>query len=234
LSKPEENEHPLFGVRRHEHEVREEVEALEDFGFLDGAGSVFADIIDRATEEMKDVEDVRRSAMLYASIRAFRAIRAAQSVISSGYPLEAEPFTRMTLELFVSAQAIVADHSGEEAKQWLAGERARGLAKRTREALPDGKLYGDLSQATHGDPRALPRALMQVSEGRQTIEWGPALTDQTGDQLVRLALTAREFCVLLEEVGFEKRPEVDAIDAGLARRLPGWLPDADWDTSRIA
>lgn len=87
MSKPQNNEHPLFGVRLHEHEVRAEVEALEDFGFLDAAGSVFADIIDRATEAIKETEDVRRSAMLYASIRAFRAIRAAQAVISSGYCL---------------------------------------------------------------------------------------------------------------------------------------------------
>jgi len=233
MNQAEENEHPLFGVRRHECEIREEVEALEDFAFLDAVGSVFADIIDTATEAMKDTEDIRRSAMIYASIRAFRAIRAAQAVISSGYPLEAEPFTRMTLELFVSAQAIVADESGKEAGQWLAGERARGLAKRTREALPDGELYGHLSQATHGDPRALPRALMRVSEGRQTIKWGPALTDQTGEQLVRLALAGREFCVLLEQVGFEERSELDAIDAGLARRLPGWRPDAKWDTPNV-
>lgn len=140
----------------------------------------------------------------------------------------------MTLELFVSAQAIVADPSGEEATQWLAGERAKGLARRTREALPDGELYGALSQATDGDPRALPRALMRVSEGRQTIEWGPALTDQSGDQLVRLALAAREFCVLLEEVGFEKRFELDAIDSGLVRRLPGWRRDADWDSTSVS
>jgi hypothetical protein len=229
LSTSGKGEHPLFGVRRHEREIRDEVEALEDFAFLDAVGSTFADIIDGAAGAMEGVEDVRCSAMLYASIRAFRAIRAAQSVISIGYPLEAEPFTRLTLELFVSAQAIVADQSGEEARQWLAGERARSLAKRTREALPDGELYGALSQTTHGDPRAVARGLMQVSEGRQTIEWGPALTGQTGDQLVRLALTAREFCVLLEEVGFEKRPELDAIDAGLARRLSGWRPDGDWD-----
>lgn len=211
----------------HERAVRDEVGATEAFEFLDAVSAVLAMAIDRAAEvgAADPAPAARRTAILLAAVRAFRGIRAASAVIASGYAMEAEPFTRMLLELLVSARAIVEDETDAEAKAWIRGDRARGIGRRVRDAMPDRDVYGELSRATHGDPRAVGRALLKDTEGEQTIEWGPAITPQTGEQLHNLALAAREFAVLLEQVGFERHDELDAIDLALMRLMPGWRPD---------
>jgi len=219
--------------RAHEAEVRDEIRKLESSVFLDAVTAVFAVVVDRAaTSHGSDpTPSLRETAVLSAAVRAFRAVRAASAVIGSGYALEAEPFTRMLLELFVSAKAIVDDESEVEAREWLRGKRASGIGRRVRAAIPDGSVYKDLSQATHGDPRALQRALLKVDGEKRTIEWGPAITPQTEEQLKHLALAARDFSVLLEEVGFERQPEIAAVDQALERHLPGWQPDVNWESS---
>ena len=85
--------------------------------------------------------------------------------------MEAEPYTRMLLELYVSANAIVEDETESETQAWLAGQRAWGISKRVKDAMPNPSVFADLSQATHGDPRAIPRALMGVCAD-QTIDGG--------------------------------------------------------------
>lgn len=208
--------------------VRREVGAIEAFDFLDAVSAILGVAIDRAarTAAADGEPEIRRIAVLVAAIRAFRGIRAASAVISSGYAMEAEPYTRVLLELYVSARAVAEDASGEEARAWLEGARGRGIGRRVKEAMPDASVYGLLSQASHGDPRAVVRALGRVSEGRRTIEWGPAMSEGTEEQLHHLAFAARDFVVLLEEVGFGPHPELDAVDEALQRIKPGWRPDA--------
>jgi hypothetical protein len=217
--------------RAHEAAVRKEILGLESFTLLDAISAVLGAAIDRAamSNAAHPRPSPRETAILSAAVRAFRAIRAASAVIGNGYALEAEPFTRMLLELFVSAKAIVDDDSGVEAKEWLTGNRALGIGKRVRAAIPDGSVYGDLSQATHGDPRVLRRALLKLADGERTIQWGPAKTPQTEEQLKHLALAAREFSVLLEEGGFDRQPEIDVVDQALQRLIPAWRPDMDYD-----
>jgi len=211
----------------HERAVRDQVGVSEAFEFLDAVSAVLAMAIDRAAQSQAEVSKsaVRRTAILLAAIRAFRGVRAASAVIASGYAMEAEPFTRMLLELFVSARAVVDDETGAEAKAWLLGDRARGIGKRVRDAMPDGAVYGELSRATHGDPRAVARALLKTAEGEQMIEWGPAVTPQTEEQLHNLALAARDFAVLLEQVGFERHAELETVDRALMRLKAGWRQD---------
>lgn len=212
--------------RAHEAKVRREVSKLDGFDFLDAVSAILAEAIDRAGERSSHIEaNPRRQAVMIASIRAFRAIRSASAVIASGYPMEAEPFTRLLLELFVSAQAAVEDETGEEAIAWLQGKRARGIGKRTRDALPDGSLYGSLSNAVHGDPRAVLRALGREEAGQLAIEWGPTVTTQTDEQLRHLALAARDFSVLTEQVGFGEVKGIEEVDHALQSLVPGWRPD---------
>lgn len=218
--------------RAHEAVVRDEVRNLESFILLDAISAVFAAVVDRAaaSHDSNPTPSLRETAVLSAAVRAFRAVRAASAVIGNGYALEGEAFTRMLLELFVSARAIVDDESEVEAREWLRGQRAFGIGKRVRAAIPDGSVYAHLSQATHGDPRALQRALLKVDGEKRSIEWGPAITSQTEEQLKHLALAARDFSVLLEEVGFEHQPEIAAVDQALEQHLPGWRPDLDWES----
>lgn len=221
--------------RRHEQEVRAEVGALDAFTFLDAVSSVLAVAIDRAAHEHEARpagSRMRETALLMAAIRAFRAIRAASAVVSSGYALEAEPYTRILFELYVSAKDIVDDKTGAEADAWLAGRRARGLGERVKASIPDPSVYIHLSQATHGDPRAVPRALLRLPEGEEIIEWGPSLTPQSTEHLQHLANAARDFAVLLEEVGFERCPELDEVDLALQRIKPGWRPDSAYPPAK--
>lgn len=214
--------------RAHEEDVRAEIAELAAFDFLDAVSAVLAVAVDRATHCLTEQPqpDLRKMAMLQASIRAFRGIRAASAVIASGYALEAEPYSRMLLELHVSAKAVLDDPTTKEAEKWLKGRHARGLGVRVKEAIPNPAVYGQLSQATHGDPRAIFRALAQAPDGELTIEWGPAHTHQTEEQLHHLCFAARDFCVLLEQVGLGSQPELDAVDAALQRLKPTWRPDA--------
>ncbi|MBS1678028.1 MAG: hypothetical protein JST08_11645 [Actinobacteria bacterium] len=201
---------------------------MEAFDFLDAVSATLGVAIDRAAQLMAAAPEpsIQKTAVLVATIRAFRAIRAASAVISCGYAMEAEPYIRTLLELYVSARAVADDPTGDEARAWLEGGRARGIGRRVRESMPDTTVYGLLSQASHGDPRALVRSLRRVSEGQQTIEWGPARSDETDERFHHLAIGARDFVVLLEEVGFGPHPELDAIDQALERVQPGWRPDA--------
>jgi hypothetical protein len=213
----------------HEQAVREEVQALELFTLLDAVSAVLAVAIDRASATAADGvgAGIRKQAVLAAAVRAFRAMRCASAVIASGYPLEAESYTRMLLELFVSAKAVIEDETDEEAKMWLAGERGWKIGGRVRAAMANKSVYMHLSQGTHGDPRALTRALLRETDRGQVIDWGPARTPQTEEQLLQLALGAREFAVLLEEVGFERQSELDGVDIALQRFLPGWRPSVE-------
>lgn len=214
--------------RFHEEDVRHEVAELEAFDFLDAVSAVLAVVIDRACTSLalRQTPEVRKVAMVQAAIRAFRGIRAASAVIASGYALEAEPYSRMLLELYVSATVVLADPTDREAEKWLKGGHARGLGGRVKEAIPNPSVYGHLSQATHGDPRALSRALAQTADGGLTIEWGPASTPQTEEQLHHLAFAARDFAVLLEQAGLGGAPELEAVDIALQRLKPTWRPDA--------
>lgn len=220
--------------RAHEEDVRHEVAELEAFDFLDAVSAVLAVAIDRACTSLasRQTPEVRKVAMVQAAIRAFRGIRAASAVITSGYAMEAEPYSRMLLELYVSATTILADQTDQEAEKWLRGAHARGLGVRVKEAMPNPSVYGHLSQATHGDPRALVRALARTAEGQLTIEWGPAVTPQTEEQLHHLAFAARDFAVLLEQAGLGSTSDLEAVDAALQRLKPTWRPDAHFSSRR--
>jgi hypothetical protein len=219
------------GAQTNEAEVRREVEALEAKALADTVSSVLASTIDRCASELSARDtpaSMRETALVYASIRAFRTVRAAINVISVGYPLEAEPYTRILLELFQHAKAVIADSSDAEARAWLNGERGHGISRRVKKAMNDKSVYAHLSQTSHGDARALARALTRRTPSGFEIEWGPRRTDQTEQQLRVLALAAREFSVLLEEVGFGEQPHLDVVDQALEKALPGWRPDAEW------
>lgn len=215
------------GAQANETQVRAEVDALDGKQLADSVSSVLASVIDRCTADLEN-RGAREIAVVYAAIRAFRAVRAAVNVITAGYPLEAEPFTRILLELFTHARAVIADSTDAEAKAWFAGDRGRGISKRVKDSMPDDSVYMHLSQTSHGDPRALARALRRETPGGFELEWGPRQTDQTEQQLVHLALGAREFAVLLEEVGFGEQPYLAEVDRALQKALPDWRPDAEW------
>jgi hypothetical protein len=161
-------------------------------------------------------------------IRAFRVIRAGMAILAAGYEVEADVMSRAMLELYVHTADAVHDPTGVVAETWLKGERGRGISGRVRKAMPDRpEVYGRLSQAAHGDPRALV-GMSRHDEGGPMIEWGPAQTPATARCLVGYSVGARDMAVLVEEAFATRFGEVTALDHVLAERVPGWRPDADW------
>lgn len=225
----------------HEAAIREEVDRSPERHIAEAASSVLAVVLDRSGEVLAEsqsraAEDVGPSperlilpAVLAAAARAFRTARAGMAVVRAGYELEADAMTRVMLELYVSARAILDDPTGVEARAWVTGGRRRGIGKRVDAAAP-GEIYDSLSAAAHGDPRGLRRLAVERDDG-PTVEWGPRLTERFRAVLIGFALGARDMTVLLEEATGQTHPELSDLDDLLVRSVPGWSPGRDWSTS---
>src|SRR4051812_23396891 len=71
-------------------------------------------------------------ALRYLGIRGVRIVRAAQSVLATGYQPEARVYERILLEIIEHTQSILKDPSGKTALDWLKGNRRRGVTARVR------------------------------------------------------------------------------------------------------
>jgi hypothetical protein len=225
---------PTIGTPNdHENEIASQVVQLREYHLAEAATSVLAIVIERTTEmplPEEDAERQHRTAVTVAAIRAFRALRAGMSIVCRGYVLEADTMTRVMLELFVAATEVLAEPSGQEARRWLSKGMGKGIKARVDAQVPrpDG-VYGPLSRAAHGDPRAV-LGLPSPTDAEQAIEWGPALTPGIADVLRSYAVGARDFAVLLEQVAQNPHPEVARLDQMLVAAVPGFDPAKDWST----
>jgi hypothetical protein len=145
------------------------------------------------------------------------------TVMARGYEPEAEAFVRTIVELFVASQEFLKDGTGETARRWLREGMGKGIAKRVDRALTGNVSYGMLSRAAHGDPRAL---LALAAEGGGSLEWGPRTTPAAAGTLRYLAVSARDFTVLLEQEFGARQPELHHLDEWLASAIPSFSPSA--------
>lgn len=225
---------PTIGTPNdHENEIALQVVQLGEYHLAEAATSVLAMVIERTTEialPEEDAERQHRTAVTVAAIRAFRALRTGMSIVCRGYALEADTMTRVMLELYVTATEVLAEPSGHQAKRWLTKGMGKGIKARVDAQVPrpDG-VYGPLSRAAHGDPRAV-LGLLSANDDEQAIEWGPALTPRIADVLRSYAVGARDFAVLLEQVAQTPHPEVERLDQVLVAAVPGFEPAKDWST----
>jgi hypothetical protein len=112
----------------HEDELRRRVSSSQERHLAEAASSVLAVVLERfgdvlTADQRLDGNAIDQSArrliagaILAASARTFRTVRAGIAVVSSGYEPEADAMTRVLLELYVSARAILDDPTGEEAR----------------------------------------------------------------------------------------------------------------------
>jgi hypothetical protein len=217
----------------HENEIASRVVQLREYHLAEAATSVLAIVIERTTKialPEEEAERQHRTAVTVAAIRAFRALRAGMSIVCRGYALEVDTMTRVMLELYVAATEILAEPSGRQAKRWLTKGMGKGITARVDAQVPrpDG-VYGPLSRAAHGDPRAV-LGLLSANDDEQAIEWGPAITPRIAEILLSYAVGARDFAVLLEQVAHNPHPEVARLDQLLVAAIPGFDPTKDWST----
>jgi predicted component of type VI protein secretion system len=225
---------PIVGIPHdHENEIARQVVVLREYHIAEAATSVLAIVLERTTSiPLPDEHSARqhRTAVTVASIRAFRALRAGMAMLCRGYALEADMLTRVMLELYVAATEILAETSGQEAERWLTKGMGKGIKARVDARVPQPEgVYGPLSRAAHGDPRAV-LGLLIAADDEHAIEWGPALTPHIADVLRSYAVGARDFAVLLEQVAQNTHPEVERLDEMLVAAVPGFDPAKDWST----
>jgi hypothetical protein len=122
----------------------------------------------------------------------------------TGYAAEAAAALRRGLEAELRMRAILADHSGEQARTWLMG-RPTGSAERLAQRFGDPEALRVLSIAAHADARALrplhqrPQEAAPVAEA--TLDLRPAHQDTlAGGVLYGAAYATTSFCGGLAEV----------------------------------
>jgi hypothetical protein len=218
----------------HEHEaaIRAAYDELPERHLAEFATSTLAVLLDRCPDLPRADDEptrLRVTAALVGGVRAYRAIRSGMAILAAGYEMEADAMSRALLELFVETRHAVEDASGETARSWFDGGRARGISGRVKAAMPGRPaLYGQLSRAAHGDPRALMGLAVRTVD-EVGLEWGPAQTAATGRCLIGYAIGARDMAVLLEQAFAAVVPELEALDRVLAHAVPGWAPGTSWD-----
>lgn len=142
------------------------------------------------------------------------------ATIAAGYEPEANGFKRTLTDAHSRACRIVADDSGEYARQWLAG-RAGKPAAAVAPWAPDG-LWEMLSHSSHADHRAVENFLA-ISEPDGTVrfiahpERRPELANPT---LAVFAGETRDLANLIaRERGLEV-PGLAELDALIAQHFP--------------
>jgi hypothetical protein len=211
------------------------VDAGDDLSLADEAAALLMAVILRAAPERVTVEvevaddgsikgDVRAchlAAQLFIGIRAFRAMRASQSVLAYGYEIEARALDRIIIELLAHRKAINDDASGAEAIAWLQGERAWGISKRVNAVTPKD-LYKNLSHDSHGDPVGVERLYDSDSD---SVVLSPTRTKACRATLLMHAGFARDQAVAISRLAGFELGGIDALTTAIRRRW-GLLEDS--------
>jgi hypothetical protein len=187
---------------------RFETEFADVLALVDDASSLLVKVLGMAVGRGGDVEidvddetgapseadaaTVQLIALRYLGIRGVRTVRAAQSVLATGYEPEARVCERILLEIIEHTQSILKDRSGRTALEWLNGNRRRGVTRRVQ-AMGTGDLYSRLSRDSHGDPDPV----VALIDPKYAVEIGPRRTLATRVALVRHAAYCRDHAVAL-------------------------------------
>jgi hypothetical protein len=178
------------------------------------AGEVEIEADDDGVPSTQDAETVVLVALRYLAIRGVRAVRAARSVLATGYEPESRVYDRILLELIEHTNAILADSSGTTALAWMNGQRRRDVTRRIR-AIGGGDLYARLCRDAHADPDPV----AELISASYSVEIGPLRTRATRVALVRHAAYCRDHAVALSRAGDIALDGLEKLDA---RILSSW------------
>jgi hypothetical protein len=138
-------------------ERRLRASAIEDLPAMllfDQASQLLGNVVDKTSPDPIDGEPTaaqrQQQALWFMGVIAFRAGRAAASVLATGYEEQAVGYQRLIDEIHGRARRLMEDSSGEYAKKWLAG---RSLEKGAKLAGRD--FWEFMSGPVHANVRAV-------------------------------------------------------------------------------
>ena len=122
-----------------------------------GASLLLYDVLvgNEAAADSQSARGRRKMAIAHLSTIMLRTSRACIRVIALGYVQEAVSLKRRITEAAHHTQKVLADASGEYAKQWLAG-RTSASGKLARSVGQSARQWDFYSTGTHADARILP------------------------------------------------------------------------------
>jgi hypothetical protein len=168
-----------------------------------------------------------KSAILNLSVLALRSARAAAIIIRSGYEGEAHTLLRRVSEAHARIGAIVADVSGEHARQWLAGAGPSTPRKITGK---HGSLevFDLLSESAHATMDGLLSwVAIELPDGRKAMPVAPGRNAGFANaMLLQLALECRDFARIAGLAFGREVPGLQVLDAELVEMLEKhFVPD---------
>lgn len=167
----------------------------------------------------------RAKALLYMGVLAVRTARAAMAVMERGYEPETLTYKRMLFELHSRAQRVLADGSGEYARQWLKG-RAGKPAGSLREA-PSG-LWETFSHSSHADYRAVENFLaVSKPDGTGLVVLPERRADLANATLATMAGEIRDIAGLIAREHRLSIPDWDELSALIKQTLITYLGEDD-------
>jgi hypothetical protein len=162
----------------------------------------------------------RAKALMYLGVLAVRTTRAALTVLRAGYEAEAMTYKRTLMEVHSRVRLVVADPSGEYARQWLLG-RAGKPAKAVGGFSPDD-FWTMLSHSTHADHRAVENFLaVSEPDGTTRLLVAPERRQVVSNAtLATFAGETRDVAnVIATERGLEI-PDLAALDDAISEHFP--------------
>jgi hypothetical protein len=136
--------------------------------------------------------------VLISSARVFRLARAGMTVLAAGYEVEARALDRSLVETRARRMQVLADESGELAREWLAGRPRGGWAAAVRETAPREpdratSFYRTLSGDVHPDLRQFIASLAhRKPSGSSGVTFSPGRTPHARRSLLMYTWFAGE------------------------------------------
>jgi len=198
---------------------------VEMMALADDASRLLCDLIERFKVAPADgdasADDVRRHALWFMAIIAFRALRAAMNTFAIGYEDQAVGFSRLLDEVHNRAQAVHGDASGKEAREWLAG---RNLGKGAK--LAGREFWDYLSGPVHANVRAvLDWLTITQPDGSNEVKLGPERRPVVANATLTLMASETRDIANLLALHFGVRLDLRALDSKIHAAKGKYIPE---------
>lgn len=210
----------------------EAAEALPALGLAADTSEILLGAIKQVSfppqEEEPTTDQWRQQAIWFMAIIGYRALRAAMTVITTGYEDQSGTYQRLLQELHGRALAVRRDKSGEIAKNWIAGRPTHKGAK-----IVGQDMWEFLSGPVHANAKAVFDWLaVSQSDGTAKIVVLPERRAELSNAaLAFMASVARDLANLL---ALECSIQLDLaeLDPRIKAAEEKYLPDVEIEGER--
>jgi len=198
---------------------------VEMMALADDVSHLLCELIERFKVAPADgdasADDVRRHALWFMAIIAFRALRAAMNTFAIGYEDQAVGFSRLLDEVHNRAQAVHGDASGKEARAWLAGRNYGKGAK-----LAGREFWDYLSGPVHANVRAvLDWLTITQPDGSNEVKLGPERRPTVANATLTLMASETRDIANLLALHFGVRLDLRALDSKIHAAKGKYIPE---------